>query len=315
MEIGTLAISMVVATDNRAISLSTMLDSLCNVGPLPRELIVVDASSDAPATRNMLSAWQVRIQNNCAVHWQEARAAGAAVQRNQGVALATQPAVWFVDDDVIFETDCATRLFDALKCDSRVGGVSAMIANQSYHPPGLLSRQLFTLLHGHGETSFAGKVIGPAVNLLPEDNDNGPEIVPVEWLNTTCTMYRREALPDPPFPPNFFGYSLMEDVALSLEVGKLWKLVNARTARIFHDSQPGEHKSNDAVLSCMELVNRHFVMTQVMGKRRFTDYLKLAVWESFSITSLAANKSSRKKLASTLAGKFQGLRQIFRRLK
>ncbi len=58
-------------------------------------------------------------------------------------------------------------------------------------------------------------------------------MVPVEWLNTTCTLYRREALPDPPFLSHFTGYSLMEDLALSLTVGKRWKLANARGLRIF----------------------------------------------------------------------------------
>jgi len=59
-------------------------------------------------------------------------------------------------------------------------------------------------------------------------------------------MYRREAIPSPPFPEHFSGYSMMEDLTLSLVVGRKWKLANARTARIYHDSQPGTHKSNSA---------------------------------------------------------------------
>ena len=43
-----------------------------------------------------------------------------------------------------------------------------------------------------------------------------PEVASVEWLNTTCTIYRGEALPSPPFCNQFTGYSLMEDLALSL---------------------------------------------------------------------------------------------------
>src|SRR5204863_9646194 len=123
------------------------------------------------------------------------------------------------------------------------GGVSALIVNQKYHPPGAISRAVFTLMHGRSERTFAGRVIGPGINLLPEDREDLPEIVPVEWLNTTCTIYRRVALPSPPFDSVFTGYSMMEDLTLSLRVGQKWKLANARTARIFHDSQPGPHKS------------------------------------------------------------------------
>ena len=144
------------------------------------------------------------------------------------------------------------------------------------------------------EKSFAGRVIGPAVNLLPEDRHDLPEVVPVEWLNHGCTIYRREALPDPPFPAEFTGYSLMEDLALSLQVGKTWKLANARTARIFHDSQPGTYKSDARSRSRMELVNRHFVMTRIMGRRGFIAYLKLAAWELFSLASALASRRGRK---------------------
>jgi hypothetical protein len=77
----------------------------------------------------------------------------------------------------------------------------------------------------------------------------------------------------------------MEDLALSLRVGKQWRLANVRTARIFHDSQPGAHKSDIAALAEMELVNRHFVMTQVLGKSRARDYGHLILWEAFQLLS------------------------------
>jgi hypothetical protein len=47
-------------------------------------------------------------------------------------------------------------------------------------------------------------------------------------------------------------------VALSLTAGKRWKLANARTARIYHDSQPGTHNSDPRVLAEMQLVNCYY---------------------------------------------------------
>jgi hypothetical protein len=218
--------------------------------------------------------------------------------------------VGFFDDDILFRADCVARLWGALKSGPPLGGVSAMIENQRYQPPGTISRFMFRLMAGRFETSYAGRVLGPAVNLLPEDREDLPEVVQVEWLNTTCAMYRREALPDPPFPDHFTGYSMMEDLTLSLMVGKRWKLANARTARIFHDSQPGSHKSNVANLAEMELVNRHYVMTHVLSRSRWVDYWRLAIWEVFQVAVAATSKEGLLSLHRILIGKAGGLRRL-----
>lgn len=185
-----------------------------------------------------------------------------------------------------------------------------MITNQKYLPPGRMSRRLFEILSGKKQASFAGQCIGPALNLLPEDRDELPEIVPVEWLNSTCVLYRREALPEPLFPNNFKGYSLMEDVTLSLMVGKKWELCNARTARIYHDSQPGDHKNSQRVLSQMELVNRYFVMTEILERRQFSDYLKLGLLQLFAIAALFGSQGRVQDLPAVVLGKIGGIWEI-----
>jgi len=287
-----------------------MLNSLATQNVQPRETIIIDASADCES-RSVVETWnRTRPADHIAL-WQQAQTAGAAVQRNQGIALATQPFILFCDDDVSFEPECIFRLWNALQAQPDLGGVNAIIMNQRYHTPGIASRVMFTLMSGgRFEKSFAGKVIGPAINLLPEDRDDLPEIVPVEWLNLGCTIYRCEALPSPVFDDAFTGYSLMEDLALSLEVGKKWKLANARTARIFHDSRPADYKSDELSRSCMELVNRHFVTTRIMKRRGVIDYLKLALWELFSLASAVTDKRQRGALLYILRGKWRGLREI-----
>lgn len=284
-----------------------MLESLAAQSVHPFEIIVVDASKQ-DRTREACAQRIPELQAR--VGWVRAKIVGAAAQRNQGSALATQPFILFCDDDIVFKPGCIPLLWQALQSDPQIGGANAMIVNQSYHRPGMASRTVFSLLNGRRERSFAGRVIGPAVNLLPEDRPDLPKLIPVDWLNLGCTIYRREALPNPPFRPEFFGYSLMEDLALSLEVGKKWKLVNARAARIFHDSQPADYKSDERARSCMELVNRHFVMTRIMGKRGLISHLKLGLWELFSIASALPSREGRKALIYILRGKWDGLRQI-----
>jgi len=306
----TIPLSAVIATKDRAASLSRTLESLARQEVLPEEMIFVDGSANEES-RRVVESWGAEAAPKVTVRWQRAEQLGAAIQRNQGISAVTQPFVWFMDDDILFEPECLIRLWRAMESDLRLGGVNAMITNQKYHPPGRVSRLIFTLLHGRNAQSFAGRILGPAVNLLPEDRDNLPEVVPVEWLNTTCTLYRRQALPQPVFDSIFTGYSMMEDVTLSLRVGEKWKLANARTARIFHDSQPGMHKSDTSGLAAMELINRHYVMAHVLGRRGVRDYLRLLLWEVFQLAAGASQAASRAALPATLRGKWQAIREVW----
>jgi hypothetical protein len=102
----------------------------------------------------------------------------------------------------------------------------------------------------------------------------------------------------------------MEDVTLSLMVGRRWKLANARTARIYHDSQPGSHKVDPKVIAEMQLVNRHYVMTKVLGRSRFTDYLKLLLFELFSLVSTLQVPAGRMAFVPTLRGKARACRLL-----
>ncbi|NJL19682.1 MAG: glycosyltransferase family 2 protein [Leptolyngbyaceae cyanobacterium SM1_3_5] len=303
----TLPISAIVPTRHRSVVFSRTLHSLAQQSVQPIEMIVVDGSEDDQTKdicHSQISGLTTQIKYYRAIE------IGAATQRNQAIDYATQDFIWLMDDDILLEAECLARLWAALDRDVKMGGVNAMITNQRYLPPGRISRSLFQLLHGKTEASYAGKCIGPALNLLPEDREDLPEIVPVEWLNTTCTLYRREALPQPLFSSNFIGYSLMEDVTLSLTVGKQWKLANARTARIFHDSQPGDHKNHSGVLAEMELVNRHFVMTKILERQQFCDYWKLAVLQLFEIAALLQTGKGWRSLPAVLTGKLSAVAQI-----
>ena len=199
-------VSGIVPTRDRADVLARTLKSLCAQSIPLAELIIVDASRD-DSTRTVVSTFAAQVQAaGCRVLWEPAKIGGAAAQRNQGVRLATQPVICFFDDDVLFFADCIARLWKALQSDTGLGGVNAMITNQFYQPPRLVSRWMLRVMAGRVQTSYAGLVLGPAINLLPEDRNDLPDIVPVEWLNLGCTLYRREALPDPVFANYFTGY-------------------------------------------------------------------------------------------------------------
>lgn len=300
-------VACIIATRSRAAALSRTLDSIRQQSARPMQIYIVDRSDD-DSTRRLMEK-----NTDLSLIYHRATVSGAAPQRNEGVALVPKDlsCIWFLDDDVLLEPNCLKLLWSAIQSDIRLGAVNAMITNQSYAKPGRISRTVYRLLHGCTEDSYAGRVIGPGMNFLPEDHVDLPEVVPVEWVNTTCTLYRRKALPNPPFANRFRGYSLMEDLSLSLEVRKQgWKLANARTARIFHDSQPGEHKSSSFALSRMELANRHYIMRHLLGKRRPSDYAKLALLEFFFLASALFNRKTWQTFPAVFAGKVRGFLDI-----
>jgi hypothetical protein len=104
----------------------------------------------------------------------------------------------------------------------------------------------------------------------------------------------------------------MEDVALSLTVGKQWQLANARTARIFHDSQPAAYKDNQAAMAKMELINRHFIMSRILGRTTVVDYAKLALLEAFGVVTSLTSARGWRALPSVLLGKAGAVRSIVR---
>lgn len=259
-----LAISAVIATKDRPEFLASTLAALAKSTSLPQEIIIIDAS-EANETENVIK--RAEGFEDIALRWTKATEPGAAKQRNQGVILAEEPYILFMDDDIIPEWDCLQRLHRALTENPALGGVSSMITNQQYQRPGRLSRMIVHTLGGTGTHQDAGKLLSGVRNVLPASNSNLPEIQPVEWLNTTCTLYRRKALPSPAFPPHFHGASVCEDLALSLViVQRGWKLANARLARIFHDSQGGEHKAHLGKLIEEEFTNRAYVLRRILGK-------------------------------------------------
>ena len=305
----TIPVSAIIPTKDRLDVLIRTLDSLSMQSTKPSEVIIVDGSVD---DFSELVGKSKIADGTIKLIYQKAIKNGAANQRLQGMNLASHPFIWFLDDDIILEEDCAKRLFEGFSYQENVGAVNAMIVNQRYTKPGFVTRCMYRIMHPNKLTTYAGKIIGPAWNLLPEDEPGLPDYVACEWLNTTCTIYRREAMPNPVFAEFFQGYSMFEDVTLSVMIGKNHILLNARTARIFHDSQPGSHKNSIVEMSAMTLVNRYYVMTRVLKRKGVGHNFKLLVLELFGMIGSLRSGQGRRSLPGVLKGKISGVKQILK---
>ena len=299
-------VSAIVATRHRPGVLARTLQSLGEQSRYPAEVIIVDASEDRTSEELCVEARGVYPGH---LNYMRTGTAGAASQRNEGIDRAIFPYVLFLDDDILIHPSCIERLWSAIKGSQDIGGANAMITNQAYHRPGRVARVVFGFLNGGRLGNYAGRCFGPGLAQLPEA-EAPAAIVPVDWLNTTCTLYRKDALPSPVFASHFKGASTAEDLTLSLQVGKRWKLVNVPQAQIFHDSQPGDHKKNITGLAAMELVNRHFVMRSVLERRSLLDYFKFAVMIAYLFTGTLTNRHGLRQAPARLTGLGIGIFRI-----
>lgn len=307
----TIPASVVIPTGDRPASLRRTLESLLASSVVPDEFIVIDASSGDESEAVVRAVFAGR-DGHPHILLRKAAPAGAAAQRNQAMALACRDAILFCDDDIIAEPDCVARLWQALQSDAGLGGVNAAIVNQTYVRPSWPVRALLASIGVFEHETYAGRIAGPAISFLPRGGDSLPATVPVQWLNTTCTLYRRALLPDPPFDTHFSGYSLGEDVALSLRVGRHARLANVPAARIVHDSQPGAHKADAVALGRMALVNRYYIMTQVLGRNRWRDHLALLWWEAWQLVMATVRRHGGISARHIARGQWQGLTDIVR---
>jgi GT2 family glycosyltransferase len=298
-----LPISAIIPTANRHTVLSKTLKSIARQTYQPDEIIIIDASSN-DETKSICN-WEFEglISN---LKYFTAKEKGSAIQRQQGVYEASHNFIMFMDDDILLSPDCIYKLWEAIN-DHNTGGVNALIINQQCKEPGKITRIVYGVLGGYKLKSYAGKCFGPAINLLVNENTGDNDAVTVDWLNTTCTLYRKEVLPSPLFDKNFEGYSFMEDVALSVKVAKNHNLFTIKSAIIYHDSQPGTEKSNINLMAEMELVNRYYIMKHIMGRNGIIPVLQLAGFQLFNAIAAKALFDIR-----FWAGKIRAIKKIIK---
>jgi len=277
-------------------TLASMLAQEC----VPAEIIIVDATVP-PIDVALLPP----VPTGVHIDRLAATQRGAAAQRNQGFAAATEAFVLFLDNDIDLEPGCLRILWDALQDDPALGACGAVITNQHYHPPGRVLRRAFALLGCPATGSLAGRCCGPALNFLPALDAPEP-VTPADWLNLCCTLVRRPALPVPPLLDFFHGYSLMEDAALTLEIAKRWRLAAPPAARVFHDVRPAAYKDRPYAREKMEVINRWFVLRCIMSRTTFAWDLRMAAFQAGMLLLSLRTAAGWRRLPAALAGRVAG---------
>ncbi len=266
--------SLVIATMNRSQSLAEALASVALQTHPPTAIIVVDASTDEATTR-LCQQWQNRLP----IRRLPAHAPSAARQRNDGAKLVETPLVGFMDDDVVLPPATLQKLAEPFASD-QTGAVAGRIVGLSHRVPRGLVWLYYRCQAGYSHPHYGGRVIGPAINLLPAFDAETTPLIAAEWLNSTLVLYRRDLFERERFP-SFEGYSFLEDAHLSYRVGQTHRLYFHKDAPYVHNSQPSSVKADRRALARMIVRHQRLMARDVLGLRGFTLTWKLSLHRLF----------------------------------
>jgi GT2 family glycosyltransferase len=244
-------IAFVVATKDRPEEFLRLWRSLCAQTRPPEEVVVVDASA-RPLPLARLEPVPIVLR------YLRAGAASAARQRNLGLGSVGPDAglVGFLDDDAVLEPGAVAamvRFWNAAASD--VGGAAF---NMDNHPrpdwPFLKRSRLAESLGLYGRRRGAVAPSGFQTMI-----GRVAKTTWTEWLPSGASVWRREIFREHRFDEWFDGYSYLEDLDFSYEVGKTWRLAVVSDAHYRHLPAPGG-RGGGPVFGRREVLNRlHFV--------------------------------------------------------
>lgn len=303
--------SVVIPTRNRPDPLRDCLLSVARQTRLPSEIIIVD-SSDDNATEELVGSLSAEFP--VSLVYQRSAARSTAAQRNRGAESSRGDIILFLDDDVVLEPNFIAEIMRVFEDDTKgeVGGVSGTHVGGVYAPPSRLNALLLRALGGRMEGSYAGRLVGPAINFFPADALD--TIQTVEWLEGAAMAYRREAYLAERSWETFAGYSFMEDVHLSARVARRYRLLNTTRARLLHKGMGKSTHQDWAALGESMVLNRHAVVMHVLLRRRPGDYLRFFAYELLYCTMAQVKNPARPWRANLqlLCGKLRGVAKLLR---
>ncbi|MGC3988612.1 MAG: glycosyltransferase [Chthoniobacteraceae bacterium] len=252
--------SIVIATYERPRELAVTLASLAAQTRRPAQVIVVDSSPNEES-RAVVEATSDKLP----LTYLRAIRPSSAVQRNQGAESVTSPLIVFLDDDVTLSRDVFELLCIAFETDleQKTAGVAARIEGMQHPKPRGPLRWYYRLQAGYADVDYGARLLGPAINTLPTYADTNQDLIPSEWLNSTCVMYRTEFFRREKFP-EFTGYSSMEDVHTSSRIRRHGALFFHRTALFQHHDAPSSYKRDPRAMLHQRLHNQRLIAREIL---------------------------------------------------
>ncbi|MBW4482959.1 MAG: glycosyltransferase family 2 protein [Tildeniella torsiva UHER 1998/13D] len=253
---------LVIVTFNREKILPLCLQLAVQQTRKPKEIIVIDASS------NWETTWE-NIQKNTVINhsdirwiYQHYEVPSITAQRNQGLSLATTDVVFLIDDDSLMFPDCAEAVMQAYEADTQ-GVISSVAIAESSTAPGDspiqdaqkevgYSQKIWHLINNNLAFQwFWKKILMMDIYELwiPYDGDFPHHELPIEIRSINiksialcrgCQMtFRRDVIARELFDASLRYYAVAEDLDAINRVTRSGSLVLAEDARLHHYSSGG----------------------------------------------------------------------------
>jgi len=272
--------SLIIATLNRESELKISIALAAAQSRRPKEIIIVDASSNWMATRDEI-AKILAPQPKITLIYLDADERSLTVQRNQGIAAATSDVVFLFDDDTFMHPDCAAEIMRIYEADTNLtlAGVQADLSEVSPHcvdavdvsmtrravggaqmfSDGFRSSAIVGWLWRELFLMDAGKLFipyhqshwpkGMGVELT------GLDIDPVRLFHGCRMTFRREIVVAEPFESLFLSYSPGEDLDCSYRASRHGALVTSRRAKVHH-FETASSRINRYKVSLLQALNQ-----------------------------------------------------------
>lgn len=219
-------IGFVVATKDRPLELQNMLKSLDSQSYKPDQIVIVDGS-EQPVND------VVQEFSHLPIYYLRCLPPSAAKQRNVGIGAVApdMTLIGFLDDDVKLEVDSLGTMMNYFeKSEDNIGGAAFnMVNHPRLHAPYLKSLPIVEKL---GLYSKQKGVVLPSgfhtmIGYIMQD-------IFAQWLPTGATVWRKSIFDEYFFDEWFKGYSYLEDLDFSYQVGKQFGLVVVAKAKYYH---------------------------------------------------------------------------------
>ena len=224
-------LAVLIATKDRYIQLQKLFESICASSFLPSKVVVIYSGKDITS---LADSFKEKL--NIEVIYSEI--ASQSAQKLMGIKSLGNKHEWvfFLDDDLLLETDTIKVVFDEYLTNpsyEKYSGFGLGILNRSRRNISFVTSRLLKLFHLYSDTPGAITKSGHAQSYL-----DYPTEIDVQWLNG-ISVWRSNVLSYYPAILTNISYSAYEDVEFSYKVAKSSKLLYAPKARVVNQSTEG----------------------------------------------------------------------------
>jgi GT2 family glycosyltransferase len=272
--------SLVIATYQRPHEVMKLLGEMRTQPELPAEVAIIDGSP-MDDLRHLLCLWRLECDTPFDVIYARG-VRGLTRQRNAGIDITSREFVFFLDDDAIPAPMYFHHIRCALKSSDRMGGACGYVALAADAGVSRRWKIRFALGLVPPIEPFTYHESGtgvPAANLAPFSGWRA-----VDYLPGCAFALRRAVFEHDRFSAFFSGYSLGEDLEMSLRVAARWDLCCVGDARAVHYQAqiarpPGYERGK------MDVRNRFFIRKRHRPHAAFINRLRF--WTDIALqTSL-----------------------------